>query len=105
MQQNVIRGATSELWLGEAALKPEQIAVLISRAFYQTNCSALTLVPEFTLCLSCNSVTRGIVAACPLCKATKLDILALAANHYSRLSTWPRWKVEEFKLRNRELVT
>ena len=105
LQQNAILGATSELWCNADEMRPEHVAVLISRAFYQTNCSALTLAPDFTLCLACQTLTRGLVDVCPQCQATKLDILALATTNYSRLSTWPRWKVAEFKLRNREPVT
>ncbi len=104
LQQSAILGATSELWCSPQVIKSEQVAVLISRAFYQTNNSALTLAPEFTLCLACQTLTPGIVAACPNCQATKLDVLALSATNYSRVSTWPRWKAAEFKLRKRELV-
>ena len=104
LQQGAVMGAISELWGDASVLKPEQMAVLISRAFYQTNCSALTLSPEFTVCLACHHVTPGIVTTCPQCSATKLDTLALSSSHYSRVSTWPRWKVTAFKLRKRELV-
>lgn len=104
LQQSALLGATSEIWCGAEEVKPEQLAVLISRAFYQTNNSALLLAPEFTLCLACHTLTRGLVSACPNCQATKLETLALAATNYSRVSTWPRWKVAEFKLRKREAV-
>ncbi|HEX4951559.1 MAG TPA: anaerobic ribonucleoside-triphosphate reductase, partial [Blastocatellia bacterium] len=104
LQQNALLGAASEIWGDETVLKPEQMAVLVSRAFYQTNVSAVTLSPEFTVCLACHAVTPGLVAACPQCNATRLDTLALTTSHYSRVSSWPRWKVAEFKLRKRELV-
>ncbi len=104
LQQSAVMGAMSELWGDATAIQPEQMAVLISRAFYQTNNSALTLSPEFTVCLACHHATPGIVTSCPHCASTKLDTLALATTHYSRVSTWPRWKVAAFKLRNRELV-
>lgn len=104
LQQGSVLGATSELWGDAAAIKPEQMAVLVSRAFYQTNNSALTLSPEFTVCLACHQVTPGLVTSCPQCASSKLDTLALSSSHYSRVSTWPRWKVAAFKLRNRELV-
>ncbi|MBL8204653.1 MAG: hypothetical protein JNM09_10525 [Blastocatellia bacterium] len=104
LQQDSILGAISELWGDKSVLKPEQMAVLVSRAFYQTNNSALTLSPEFTVCQSCHAASPGLIQTCPQCQSSKLDILALATSHYSRVSTWPRWKVTEFKLRNRELV-
>jgi anaerobic ribonucleoside-triphosphate reductase len=104
MQQNALFGSASELWGDKTVLRPEQMAVLVSRAFYQTNNSAFTLSPEFTLCLACHALTAGLVAECPNCHSTKLDTLALATSHYSRVSLWPRWKVADFKLRKRELV-
>ncbi len=104
LQQSAVLGALSEVWGDATAIKPEQMAVLVSRAFYQTNNSALTLSPEFTVCLACHSATPGIVTNCPQCASTKLDTLALSSSHYSRVSTWPRWKVAAFKLRKRELV-
>jgi ribonucleoside-triphosphate reductase len=104
LQQNAMMGAMSELWGDTSALKPEQVAVLVSRAFYQTNNSALTLAPEFTVCLACHAATRGLVDPCPQCESTRLDVLALATSHYSRVSTWPRWKAAAFRLRKREFV-
>jgi ribonucleoside-triphosphate reductase len=104
LQQGAIWGATSELWCEAATIKPEQMAVLVSRAFYQTNNSALTIAPEFTVCLACRAVQPGLATTCAACGAQKLDVLALATSHYSRVSTWPRWKVAEFKLRRRALV-
>jgi ribonucleoside-triphosphate reductase len=104
LQQGVVMGATSELWGNETLFKPEPMAVLVSRAFYQTNNAALTLSPEFTACLACHTATRGRAESCPQCASTKLDVLALATSHYSRVSTWPRWKVAEFKLRKRASV-
>ncbi|MBS1809761.1 MAG: anaerobic ribonucleoside-triphosphate reductase [Acidobacteria bacterium] len=102
LEQGAIIGSASAIWRMEEMLKPEQVAVLISRAFYQTNHSALTFAPDFTLCLTCHALTRGIETACPECNGTKMDVLALTTTSYSRLSTWPPWKVAEFKLRKRE---
>ncbi len=95
---------TSELWDSEIPTSPDQIAVLISRAFYQTNCAAFILSSEFTLCAQCHTATRGSLAACPNCDSTKIDILAQAGNHYSRVSTWSPWKVTELQLRKRKTM-
>lgn len=104
IQNNSIQGAKTELWEDEIPTRPEQMAVLISRAFYQTNNPAFTLSPILTICPNCHSTSRGILSSCPQCHSTKVDALAQAANHYSRVSSWPSWKVAELKLRKRELV-
>lgn len=104
MQGAAILGAATELWGNDTPLKPEQMAVLISRAFYQTNNAAFILSPEFTICFACRSATRGIIDHCPQCNSDKIDILAQAVNYYGRVSTWPAWKVAELRLRKRKPI-
>lgn len=94
-----IHGAISDLWLGDRHLPAEQLAVLISRVFYQTSATAITCAPDFTLCTVCHTTTRGLVMTCAQCGATRVDGLAQAVSRYSRTSTWPRWKQAELKRR------
>lgn len=102
LQGGLIRGATTDIWLGAARPKPERLAVLVSRGFYQTKCAALTFSPEFTVCLSCQATARGLLTECPHCGSTRVDGLAQATNRFSRTSTWPRWKLAELRRRKRE---
>lgn len=104
LQGGVVRGATTDLWLGAQRLRPEHLAVLVSRAFYQTAAAALSFAPEFTLCLACQATARGLFTACPQCGSTRVDGLAQATNRFSRTSTWPRWKLAELRRRRREEV-
>ncbi len=98
----IIRGATTDLWLGAALPAAEQLAELIARAFQQTRASAITFSPEFTICDVCHTVLSGLQSACPQCGSTRVDGLAQATNRYSRTSTWPRWKLAELGHRKRE---
>jgi anaerobic ribonucleoside-triphosphate reductase len=102
IQQGKIFGATSEIWLGGALPPHEKLAVLVSRAFYQTEVSAITFSPEFTICLICRTVSRGLLAVCPQCGASRVDGLAQSTNRFGRTSIWPRWKLTELRRRRRE---
>jgi ribonucleoside-triphosphate reductase (formate) len=102
LQGGLIRGATTTLWLGASRPKAEHFAVLIARAFYQTGTAALAISPEFTVCLDCRATARGLLAACPHCGSAKVDALAQATSRFSRVSSWPRWKLIELMRRKRE---
>jgi anaerobic ribonucleoside-triphosphate reductase len=104
LQSGLVWQAASDLWLGAALPPAEQLAVFISRAFYQTQTAALTFSPEFTICADCHTAARGLVAACPQCGSARVDGLAQATNRYSRTSVWPRWKLAELKLRQRKEI-
>ncbi|HYE72186.1 MAG TPA: anaerobic ribonucleoside-triphosphate reductase [Blastocatellia bacterium] len=102
LQGGLVRNATTDIWLGASRPKPEHLAVLISRAFYQTETAALTFSPEFTVCLACQATVRGLLSSCPQCGSSRVDGLAQATNRFIRTSTWPRWKLAELKKRKRE---
>lgn len=102
LQGGMIRNATTDLWLGAALPPIDRLAELISKAFYESQASALTFSPEFTVCDACHTVMRGILNNCPQCGSIRVDGLAQATNRYSRTSTWPRWKLAELNQRKRE---
>jgi len=104
LQAGMIGGAMSDIWLGASQPLAERLAVLISRAFYQTGTAAITFSPEFTICTACLAASRGLATVCPQCGSTRVDGLAQSTNRYSRTSTWPRWKLAELKRRRREEV-
>lgn len=78
----------SEVWLGGATPTPEQVAILISRAFYQTKAGALSIAPEFTMCLDCGATTHGLHDVCSKCGSVRVDGYALAGERYSLTSGW-----------------
>lgn len=102
LQGGMIRNATTDLWLGAALPAAEKLAELISRAFHETQVSAIIFSPEFTVCDVCHTVMRGLLSNCPQCGSMRVDGLAQATNRYSRTSTWPRWKLAELNQRKRE---
>jgi ribonucleoside-triphosphate reductase len=102
LQGGMIRNATTDLWLGAALPAAEKLAELISKAFHETQVSAITFSPEFTVCEVCHTALRGLLSNCPQCGSMRVDGLARAANRYSRTSTWPRWKLAELNQRKRQ---
>src|SRR5262252_3464870 len=104
LQGGMIRNAVTDLWLGAALPAPEQLAELISKAFHNTQTSAITFSPEFTVCDVCHTVLRGLLSNCPQCGSMRVDGLAQSTNRYSRTSTWPRWKLAELDQRRREEI-
>ncbi|HKX27048.1 MAG TPA: anaerobic ribonucleoside-triphosphate reductase [Blastocatellia bacterium] len=104
LQGGMVWNATTDLWLGMGIPTTEHLASIISHAFHRTKASTLTFAPEFTICHNCQKLSRGLHTICPHCGSTRIDGLAQASNRYSRTSTWPRWKLAEFKNRKREEV-
>lgn len=104
LQSGAVQNAVSDIWLGDDRPPAEQLAVFISRVFYQTRAAAVTFSPEFTICLQCHQSTRGLLSACPHCGSEKVDGLAQATSRYSRTSTWPKWKQAELRMRQRQKI-
>ena len=102
LQAGMIRGATTDLWLGQELPESDQMAMLIAHALRQTSASAATFSPEFTICMVCHAFIRGAHTACSRCGSDRLDGLAQAANRHSRTSNWPRWMLAELERRRRE---
>ena len=101
LQSKPVWNATIDFWFGVGLPPAERVAQLISQTFHQTQAQAITFSPEFTICLVCHAVTRGLHQSCPHCGSTRVDGLAQAHSRYSRTSTWDRWKLEELRHRYR----
>ena len=102
LQRGSIWNAAVEIPLGIRIPSIEQTSRLISQSFHQTQAQAITLSPEFTICSSCQTVTRGTSQSCPQCGSARVDGLASSQGRYSRTSTWDRWRLEELLTRWRE---
>jgi ribonucleoside-triphosphate reductase (formate) len=101
LQAGAIRGATTDLWLGQDLPESDLVAMTIAHALRQTDASAITFSPEFTICLVCHTFTRGAHAACSNCGSNRVDGLAQAGSRHSRTSNWPRWMLTELERRRR----
>ncbi len=104
VEGGMIWNASTDFWLGASLPSTNKVSSLISYGFHQTQASALTFSPEFTICNLCQTVSRGLHNSCPHCDGTRVDGLAQATSRYSRTSTWPQWKLAELKHRKREEI-
>jgi ribonucleoside-triphosphate reductase len=93
--------AGTEVWFGEQAPSPEQAAILVSQAFYQTRVASISFAPEFTFCQACGASSRGLHASCPVCDSPRVDGFALAGDRYSLTSGWETGRLSELASRHR----
>ncbi|MEW6129101.1 MAG: anaerobic ribonucleoside-triphosphate reductase [Acidobacteriota bacterium] len=93
--------AATEVWFGEQSPQSEDMARMISQAFYQSNCSGLVFCPEFTVCSNCSHIAKGLLAVCPNCQSEKVAGLAFAGDHYGITSTWDGGRLAELRDRRR----
>ncbi|MBI3651437.1 MAG: anaerobic ribonucleoside-triphosphate reductase [Acidobacteria bacterium] len=93
--------AATEVWLGEALPQADEMARLISMAFYQSSCAGLVFCPEFTVCSECNHTARGLLESCPQCHSDKVAGLAYAGDRYGITSSWDAGRLAELRERKR----
>jgi ribonucleoside-triphosphate reductase len=93
--------AATEIWLGASIPQADEMARLISQAFYQSSSAGLVFCPEFTVCFECNHTARGLLAACPKCESEKVTGLAYAGDRYGLTSAWDAGRLAELHDRRR----
>ena len=87
--------------LGESAPTSEGMALMISQAFYQTNCAGVIFCPEFSICSRCGHTWRGLHDICPNCNSNKVEGLAFTGDRYGITASWDAGQLEELKARKR----
>ncbi|MEP7270674.1 MAG: anaerobic ribonucleoside-triphosphate reductase, partial [Acidobacteriota bacterium] len=101
IQGGNILNASSDVWLGGVP-SPASAMSLMLQAFSKTNVASVSLAPEFTICLSCNSIAPGLTSVCTECGSDRVDNLAQESDRLNRTSAWPRWKLAELEQRTRQ---
>ncbi|HNQ35112.1 MAG TPA: anaerobic ribonucleoside-triphosphate reductase [bacterium] len=61
-------GALTHVWLGESKPDPLALANFVKKTFTATQNAQIAFSPEFTACLDCGRVSRGLSKECPYCK-------------------------------------
>ncbi len=93
--------ASSEVWFGTSPPTAEQVALLISQGFYQTDVGAVAFAPEFTFCNACDAAAAGVLSKCPKCGSTSIDGYALSGDRYSLTTAWDEARRAELAERYR----
>lgn len=60
-------GALTHIWLGESKPNPSALADFVVKVFRNTKNAQIAFSPEFTSCLDCGRIYRGIYRECPWC--------------------------------------
>lgn len=94
-------GAIIHAFVGENKPSPESIYNLIKKVWYNTQCSQLTISPEFTICNSCKKIDRGLTENCKYCGSEEVYGITRIVGYYSKINNWNKNKIGELKDRHR----
>ena len=93
-------GAIIHAFVGENLPSPESIYNLIKKVWENTQCSQLTISPEFTICNLCNKVSRGLTENCNYCGSKDVYGVTRIVGYYSKITNWNKNKIGELKDRH-----
>lgn len=93
-------GAIIHAFVGENRPSPESIYNLIKKVWENTQCSQLTISPEFTICNLCNKVSRGLTENCNDCGSKDVYGITRIVGYYSKITNWNKNKIGELKDRH-----
>jgi len=68
-------GALTHIWLGESKPDSQSLANFVVKSFQNTKNSQIAFSPEFTSCLDCGRIYRGIYKECPWCSASRKGVV------------------------------
>ncbi|MBI5000478.1 MAG: anaerobic ribonucleoside-triphosphate reductase [Euryarchaeota archaeon] len=94
-------GALSHVWLGESRPNPESIASFVVKTMRNTQSAQIAFSPEFTSCLACGKLARGISATCKHCGSADVEGITRVTGFFSKTSSWNKGKLGELKDRHR----
>jgi len=95
-------GALTHIWLGESRPDPRSISNFVVKTFSNTQNAQIAFSPEFTSCLSCGKVTRGLFDACPYCGSEDIEGITRVTGFFSKISSWNKGKIGELRDRRRD---
>jgi ribonucleoside-triphosphate reductase len=93
-------GAIIHAFIGESRPSPESIYNLVKKVWEHTQCSQLTISPEFTICNTCNEVSRGLQENCNGCGSEDVYGVTRIVGYYSKITNWNKNKIGELKDRH-----
>jgi anaerobic ribonucleoside-triphosphate reductase len=93
-------GAIIHAFIGENQPSPESIYNLIQKVWENTQCSQLTISPEFTICNTCSEVSRGLQENCNGCGSLDVYGVTRIVGYYSKITNWNKNKIGELKDRH-----
>ncbi|MCK4241273.1 MAG: anaerobic ribonucleoside-triphosphate reductase [Candidatus Atribacteria bacterium] len=93
-------GAIIHAFVGESQPSAESIYNLVKKVWENTQCSQLTISPEFTVCNLCNKVSRGLTENCNTCGSEDVYGVTRIVGYYSKITNWNKNKIGELQDRH-----
>ncbi len=90
-------GAIIHAFIGESQPSAESIYNLVKKVWENTQCSQLTISPEFTVCNLCSKVSRGLTENCNNCGSEDVYGVTRIVGYYSKITNWNKNKIGELK--------
>jgi ribonucleoside-triphosphate reductase len=94
-------GALSHVWLGESQPDPRGLANFVIKTFKNTQNAQIAFSPEFTYCMSCRRLARGLFDICSYCGSESTEGITRVTGFFSKVSSWNKGKIGELKQRYR----
>lgn len=85
-------GAMIHAFVGEEKPSRDAIKKLIKDTFYRTQAAQLTISPEFTNCMDCKDMSRGLHDKCPKCGSTNVVGETRVVGYFSKIKNWNKSK-------------
>lgn len=93
-------GAITHAFVEDQKPSPASIRTLVEKTFYNTETAQLTISPEFTICNSCDTTSRGLSETCPTCDSEDVEGMSRIVGYFSRIINWNKSKVQELSDRH-----
>lgn len=85
-------GAITHAFIGEERPSPRAIETLVKETFHRTQSAQLTLSPEFTYCLDCQHIMRGLKDQCTRCASANVEGETRVVGYFSKVNNWNKSK-------------
>jgi ribonucleoside-triphosphate reductase len=92
----------THLQLGGTNPGKEVLSKFVRDVFYNSANRQISFTPEFTSCVSCGKTALGLNENCIYCGSTDVEGIARLTKYFSKISSWNKGKLAEFK--NRKVI-
>ncbi|MCD6244432.1 MAG: anaerobic ribonucleoside triphosphate reductase [Candidatus Korarchaeota archaeon] len=97
VQKSFTGGVMMHIFLGEET-DPESLAKLVRR-LTETDLVYWSFTPAVTVCRDCNRSSTGLLASCPYCGSSNVELWSRIIGYYRPLKNWNPSRRREFKTR------
>ncbi|HNW93113.1 MAG TPA: anaerobic ribonucleoside-triphosphate reductase, partial [bacterium] len=97
-------GAITHVWMGEHKPSVANVADVVVKTYSDSQNAQIAFSPEFTTCVKCGKLSRGLHKACPSCGSEEVDGITRITGYFTKVSSWNKGKKGELRDRKRQGV-